>query len=142
MTDLATAGMPEDKLEFMKSFEKNQFPFQIETPQRKLAHMMAEKYYGTYGFVDHFESEVERVTKEKIDRAAQMYLSPENVAIVALVSDAEGFIKEVLSDQTVIEYPSQANPTMLREEDDQIKAFDLKLTADDFEIVKASELFK
>ncbi|MGB2804179.1 MAG: pitrilysin family protein [Candidatus Zixiibacteriota bacterium] len=142
MTDLATNGIPEDKLEFIKSFEKNQFPFQIETPQRKLAHMMAEKYYGTFGFVDHFESEVEGVTKEKIDRAAQMYLSPDNVAIVALVSDAEEFIKEVLSDQTVIEYPSQANPTMLREEDDQIKAFDLKLTEDDFEIVKASELFK
>jgi len=142
MTDLATNGIPEDKLKFMKSFEKNQFPFQIETPQRQLAHMMAEQYYGTYGFVDHFESDVERVTKEKVDRAAHMYLSPDNVAIVALVSDGEEFIKEILSDQTTLEYPSQADPTMLREEDDQIKAFDLKLTEDDFEIVKASELFK
>jgi zinc protease len=142
MTDLATDGIPEDKLEFMKSFEKNQFPFQIETPQKKLAHMMAEEFYGTYGFLDHFESDVEGVTKEKIDRAVQTYLSPENVAIVALVSDGEQFMKELLSDQTVIEYPSQADPTVLREEDDQIKAFDLRLTEDDFEIVKASELFK
>jgi zinc protease len=142
MTDLATAGIPEDKLEFIRSFEKNQFPFQIETPQRKLAHRLAEEYYGTVGFVDHFESEVERVTKEKLDRAVQMYLSPDNVAIVALVSDGEEFIKELLSDQTTLEYPSQADPTVLREEDDQIKAFDLKLTEDDFEIVKAFELFR
>ena len=104
--------------------------------------MMAEKYYGTYGFADQFESEVAGVTKEKADRAAQTYLSPENVAIVALVSDGEEFARELLSDQTTLEYPSQADPTMLKEEDDQIKAFDLKLTEDDFELVKASELFK
>jgi zinc protease len=142
MTDLATKGIPDDKLEFMKNFEKNQFPFQIETPQRKLAHMMAEKYYGTHGFLDRFESAVERVSKEEADRAAQTYLLPDNVAIVALVSDGEEFIKEILSDQTTLEYPSQADPTVLKEEDDQIKAFDLELTEDDFEIVKASELFK
>ena len=103
---------------------------------------MTEQYYGTYGFLDHFERDVESVTKKKIDRAAKTYLSPENVAIVALVSDGEAFIKELLSDQTTLEYPSQADPTVLKEEDDQIKAFDLKLTEDDFEIVKASELFK
>jgi zinc protease len=142
MTDLATNGIPEDKLEFMRNFEKNQFPFQIETPQRKLAHMMAEEFYDTHGFLDRFESLVERVSKGEVDRAAQMYLSPDNVAIVALVSDGEEFIKELLSDQTTLEYPSQADPTVLKEEDDQIKAFDLKLTEDDFEIVKASELFK
>ena len=43
--------------------------------------------------------------------------------------------------ETVV-FTSQADPTLLKEEDDQIKAFDLKLTEDDFEIVKASELFK
>ena len=142
MTDLATNGIPEDKLEFIKAFEKNQFPFQIETPQRQLSHRLAEQFYGTYGFLDNFESEVESVTKEKIDRAVKTYLSPENVAIVALVSDGEKFIKELLSDQTTLEYPSQADPTLLKDEDDQIKAFELNLKEEDFEIVKASELFK
>jgi len=142
MTDLATAGIPEDKLEFVKNFEKNQFPFQIETPQRKLVHMMAEQFYGTYGFLDNFEKEVESVTKERIGKAVKTCLSPENAAIVALVSDGEEFKKELLSNQTTLEYPSQADPTLLKEQDDQIKAFDLKLTEEDFEIVKASELFK
>lgn len=142
MTDLVTNGIPEDKLEFIRNFEKNQFPFQIETPQRKLAHMMAEQFYGTYGFLDNFEREVESVTKERIDRAVKTYLSPENVVIVALVSDGEEFKKELLSNQTTLEYPSQADPTVLKKEDDQIKAFDLKLAEEDFEIVKASELFK
>jgi zinc protease len=142
MADLVEQGIPEGKLDFTKNFEKNQFPFQVETPQRKLAHLMAEQFYGAHSLVDNYESNVERLTKQEIDRAAKKYLSPENVAIVALVSDGEEFKKELLSDQTIIEYPSQADPTVLKEADDQIKAFDLGLTEDDFEIVKASELFK
>lgn len=142
MTDLVNHGIPEDRLELIKNFEKNQFPFQIETPQRELAHKLAEQFHGTYGFLNNYEMNVGKVTREEIDRAVRKYLSPENVAIVALVSDGEEFKKELLSDQTVIEYPSQADPTVLKEEDDQIKAFDLNLKEEDFEIVKASELFK
>lgn len=142
MTDLVDNGMPEDRLEFIKNFEKNQFPFQIETPQRKLAHLMAEQFRGADGFVDNYEQTVETLTKERIDAAVKRHLTPQNVAIVALVSDGEEFKKELLSDQTVIEYPSQADPSVLKEADDQIKAFNLGLTEGDFEIVKASELFK
>jgi len=142
MTDLVNHGVVEDRLELTKNFEKNQFPFQIETPQRELALKMTEKFYGTYGFLYNYERDLESVAKAGIDRAVEMYLAPENVAIVALVSDGEHFKNELLSDQTVIEYPSQADPTVLKEEDDQIKAFDLKLKEEDFEIVKASELFK
>jgi hypothetical protein len=47
-----------------------------------------------------------------------------------------------LSDRTILEYPSQADTTLLKQADDQIKVFDLKLKEGDFEIVKASELFK
>ncbi len=142
MTDLVDNGMPEDRLEFVKNFEKNQFPFQIETPQRKLAHLMAEQFSGADGFVDNYEQTVERLTKERIDAAIKRHLTPQNLAIVALVSDGEEFKKELLSDQAVIEYPSQADPSVLKEADDQIKAFDLGLTEEDFEIVKASELFE
>ena len=57
-------------------------------------------------------------------------------------SHGEKFKRELLSDQTTLEYPSQADTTVLKQADDQVKAFDLKLKEGDFEIVKASELFK
>ena len=142
MTDLVNNGIPEDRLELTKNFEKNQFPFQIETPERKLGLMLDEKFYSTPGFLDSYEANIDNVTKEEIAMAVKKYLSPENVAIVALVSDGEKFKKELLSDQTTLEYPSQADTTLLKQADDQIKAFDLKLKESDFEIVKASELFK
>jgi len=142
MTDLVNNGIPEDRLELTKNFEKNQFPFQIETPERKLGMMLDEEFYGTPGFLDGYETNIDKVTKEEITMAVKKYLSSENVAIVALVSDGEKFKKELLSNQTTLEYPSQADTTLLKQADDQIKAFDLKLQDGDFEIVKASELFK
>jgi zinc protease len=142
MTDLANNGIPKDRLELTKNFEKNQFPFQIETPDRKLGLMLDEEFYGTPGFLESYETNIDKATKEEIAMAVTKYLSPENVAIVALVSDGEKFKKELLSDQTILEYPSQADTTVLKQADDQIEAFDLKLKEDDFEIVKASGIFK
>jgi zinc protease len=142
MSDLALNGIPEDRLQLTKDFEANQYPFQIETPERKLALLLDDKFYGTPGFVDNYEKNVEKVTIEEIDRVASTYLSPENVAIVVMVSDPEKFKQELLSDQTNIEYPSQFDTTALESEDALVKAFDLKLKDSDFEIVKASELFK
>ncbi len=142
MSDLASSGIPKDRFQLTKDFEANQYPFQIETPDRKLGLLLDDRFYGTPGFVDNYDKNVEKATIEEIDRVAATYLSPENVAIVVMVSDPEKFKQELLSDQTTIEYPSQFDATALESEDDLIKAYDLKLKDADFEIVKASELFK
>ena len=142
MSDLALNGIPEDRVKLTKDFEANQYPFQIETADRKLGLLLDDVFYGTPGFVENYEKNVEKVTKEEIDRVASTYLSPDNVAIVVMVSDPEKFKQELLSDQTNIEYPSQFDTTALESEDALIKAYDLKLKDSDFEIVKASELFK
>jgi zinc protease len=142
MSDLALNGIPQDRVQLTKDFEANQYPFQIETPDRKLGLLLDDKFYGTPGFVDNYEKNVEKVTREEINRVAATYLSPENVVIVVMVSDPEKFKQEVLSDQTNIEYPSQFDTSVLESEDALIKTYDLKLKDSDFEIVKASELFK
>lgn len=142
MSDLASSGIPKDRFQLTKDFEANQYPFQIETPDRKLGLLLDDQFYSTPGFVDYYDKNVDKVTIEEIDRAAATYLSPENVAIVVMVSDPDKFKQELLSDQTTIEYPSQFDATTLKSEDELIKAFDLKLKDADFEIVRASKLFK
>jgi zinc protease len=142
LTDLVNNGIPKDRFDLTKNFEENQYAFQIETPERKLGLLLDDEFYGTPGFVENYEKSVGRVTIEEADAAARAYLSPENIAIVALVSDAEEFKQELLVGATMIEYPSQKDTAALGEEDAEIKAFDLGLTEEDFEIVKASDLFK
>jgi zinc protease len=142
LTDLVENGVPEKELERYKDFEINHFPFEIETPQRKLGQLMDEEFYGNYGFVDNFEKKMKEVTSVQVSQDLKKYIFPEDLIIVAIVSNAEDFKKELLSDKTVIEYPSGAEGSLLKEEDEKIKAFDLKIKPEDITVIKASELFK
>jgi zinc protease len=142
LTDLVENGVPEKELERYKSFEINHFPFEIETPQRRLGQLMDEEFYGNYRFVDNFERNVKAITPDQVNPDLKKYIFPEDLIIVAIVSNADDFKKELFSDKTVIEYPSGAEGSSLKEEDEIIKAFDLKIKPEDITIVKVSELFK
>jgi predicted Zn-dependent peptidase len=142
LTDLVEKGIAPEELERYKNFETNHFPFEIETPQRKSGLLMDEEFYGNFGFVDNFEKKVKQITPEQVDKLLKEHIFPDDLVIVAIVSNAENFKKELLSDKTVIEYPSGVDGASLKEEDAKIKTFDLKIKPEDITIVKASELFK
>jgi zinc protease len=142
LSDLVNQGIDEKTFNFIANFEKNHLPFELETPERKLGLLMDEEFYGNSGFWENFEKRVEEVTSEEVRKVVKNYLSPDNIAIVALVSDGEEFKRELLSDKTSIEYPSGVDPDVLKSADEQIKAFNLNLKPEDFEIVKVGELFR
>jgi len=142
LTDLVEAGVPKEELERYKNFEINHFPFEIQTPQRRLGLLLDEEFYGNYGFVDNFEKNVKGVSSDQVNSDLKKYIFPGDIAIVAIVSNADDFKKELFSDQTVIEYPSGVDGASLKEGDDKIKAFDLKIKPEDVSVVKVSELFK
>jgi len=142
LSDLVNSGIDEKTFSFIKNFEKNHLPFELETPERKLGLLMDEEFYGNSGFWENFEKRVEGITPEETKQVVKKYLSPDNLAIVALVSNGEEFEKELLSDTTEIEYPSGVDPNTLKSADEKIKAFPLNLKPENFEIVKVSELFQ
>jgi zinc protease len=142
LSDLVTFGINEEPFNFIKNFEKDHLPFELETPKRKLGLLMDEEFYGNLGFWENFEERVEEVTTEEVKEVVKKYLSSDNIAIVALVSKGEEFKKEILSDETKIEYPSGVDPNALKSADEKIKAFNLNLKPENFEIVKVSELFQ
>lgn len=142
LNDLVNQRIDGEAFSFIRNFEKNHLPFELETPERKLGLLMDEEFYGNFGFWEGFEKKVQEVTSEQVEAVVKKHLSPDNCAIVALVSDGEEFKTELLSSETRIEYPSGVDASALRSEDHKIKAFELGLRPEDFQIVKVSELFK
>jgi zinc protease len=142
LSDLVTHGINEKAFNFIKNFEKNHLPFDLETPERKLGLLMDEEFYRNFGFWENFEKRVEDVSSEEVRDVVKKYLSADNLAIVALVSDGEEFKRELLSEETKIEYPSGVDPNDLKSADEKIKAFNLNLKPENFEIVKVAELFQ
>jgi zinc protease len=142
LTDLVNNGIPEEGLKQAKDFEKNHFPFEIETPDRTLGMKLDEEFYASKDFLKNFEKDVESVTKQDVDLALKKLVSPENIVISAIVSNGEEFKSEVLSNKTEMEYPSGAEGSSLQKEDSEVMGFDLKLKPEDFTIIKVAELFK
>ncbi len=142
LSDLVEKGIENNQLHEVKNFTKNNFPFEVETPDRKLAMMLDDALYGSNRFAERFERNVENVTSDHLHRTVKEHLFPERVAIAVVVSDAEKFINEMLSSETKIEYPSGVDPRSLEDEDTAIKSFDLGLQRGDFTTVKVSDLFQ
>lgn len=142
LSDLVSQGINEKAFNFIRNFEKNHLPFDLETPERKLGLLMDEEFYRNFGFWENFEKRVEEVSSEEVREVVKRYLSADNFAIVALVSDGEEFKRELLSDETKIEYPSGVDPNALKSADEKIKAFNLNLKPENFEIVRVEELFR
>lgn len=142
MSDLVDKGLEEEHLREIKSYTINNFPFEVETPIRKLAVMLDDVIYESKDFAARFEERIGSVSSEDVKRAAKEHLFPDRVAICVLVSDGERFVNEMLSPQTSLEYPSGVNPRDFEKEDSLIKSFSLHLAKEDFRIVKASELFQ
>jgi zinc protease len=142
MTELVEKGLDEEHLKEIKSYTMNNFPFEVETPIRKLAMMLDDEICGSKKFAEHFEDRIESVNSEDVKKAVGKHLFPDHVAMTVLVSDGEQFVGEMLSPETDLEYPSGVNPKDFEKEDRLIKSFPLRLTEEDFRIVKASDLFK
>ena len=130
-----------NELEEIKNYTMNNFPFEVETPIRKLAMMLDDEIYGSKKFAEHFEDRIQSVTSKDVKQALKKHLFPDRVAMAVLVSDGNRFVNEMLSPGTDLEYPSGVNPKGLEKEDSLIKNFPLHLTKKDFKIVQASDLF-
>ncbi len=142
LADLAENGLTQEQLDAARTFEINHFPFEIETPRRLLGMRMDELYLGTPAFVGSFADAASRVTTEDVQRAMPRAIDVNNMVIVAVVSDGQAFVKELLGDAVLVQYPSGVDPRGLRKDDLRINNFLPAYEPQKIRIVKASAMFQ
>jgi zinc protease len=101
-SDLVTT----DELTTMKNYIIGSFPMTIETPQQVGARLAILPLYGfTADYYDQFRDQVAALTVGDIQRAAQTYLAPGRITIVA--SGDVNALAEPMSEFATIEYFDQ-----------------------------------
>jgi len=84
------APVSDNELKVAKEGFLNRFAFQFDSTAKLVNRMLAYKFYGyPMDFNQKLRASVEKVTKEDVQKAAQNYLLPDKLAIIAL-----GRIKE------------------------------------------------
>jgi len=140
--DLVKSGVPEDALEAVKGALSARRALEGESPEGVLASALDEILGETSGFDDRYAKTMVAMGAERVGAAARRHLTPDHLGIVAVVSNGAAFVEQVLSAETLIEYPAGISRDATRDRDLEIVGMGLELRREDFEIVKAADLFR
>jgi zinc protease len=142
MSKLAAGQITQSDLDLVKDYVANNFPFLIETPDMQLGMKLDDIWYSTPDFIDNFQQRIRSVDLDGAKEVAEAYFHPDDVLIVAVVSNGAKAEEELLSLSTPLELPSGAEEGDLRAADDEIKDTPLGVQESDITIVRAADLFK
>ncbi len=79
-----------DELKRAKDNILNSFIFQFDTPEKVLREKMAyEFYHYPLDFLEHYRSQVEKVTADDVERVARKYIHKNQLAVLVVGNDAE-----------------------------------------------------
>jgi zinc protease len=79
----------------------NSFVFRFDSPEKVLQEKMAYEFYGyPLDFLENFQREIEKVTKEDVARVAAKYIHREQMAVL-VVGNTKEFDKPISSLGTV-----------------------------------------
>ncbi len=142
LEDLIANGMTVDRLEKVKNFQINHFPFLVETPAQRLAMSIEEMYYDQPDFVENFGAKIANINRADLTAALSRYWSSDDLTIVVVTDNAGELKAELLTPETALELPRGATAEGLEEMNERVKNSDLKLKPEDIVIVNAEELFR
>ncbi|MFY9841635.1 MAG: pitrilysin family protein [Terriglobales bacterium] len=94
---LATHPISDDEIKRAKDEILNSFVFRFDSPEKVLQEKMAYEFYGyPLDFLENFQKEIEKVTKEDVARVAAKYIHRDQMSVL-VVGNASDFDKPLSS---------------------------------------------
>ena len=101
IADLAKRPINDEEIKRAKDAILNSFVFRFDSPEKVLQEKMAYEFYGyPLDFLENFQKEIEKVTKEDVARVAAKYIHRDQMAVL-VVGNAGEFDKPLSSLGTV-----------------------------------------
>ena len=85
IADLAKRPIDDEEIKRAKDAILNSFVFRFDSPAKVLQEKMAYEFYGyPLDFLENFQREIEKVTKEDVARVAAKYIHREQMAVLVV----------------------------------------------------------
>ncbi|MEQ8168828.1 MAG: insulinase family protein [Candidatus Eremiobacterota bacterium] len=135
-------GLDKETFELNRDFIKNNSKLWAFDPFQKIGFEMDSDFYKTPYYIDYIEKKMDSMKNEDVTAALQKHMDVNNMKFVFVTSDPEKMKKRLLGE--ILSNP--VYETNLSEEDkhvdEAVLQYDLKLKAEEIEIINAEELFK
>jgi zinc protease len=139
---LVDKGMIQEDFEQTRQYLTKFVNLLVKTQDSQLGYALDSRYYGIGEFADYVRQQLARLTLADVNRVIKKYLQYDNVKIVVVTKDAEGFKQAVATNQpSPIQY-NAPKPKEILEEDKIISNFKLAIKPEDIEIVPVDRVFQ
>jgi zinc protease len=113
-----------------------------KTQDAQLGYALDSRFYGIPAFNDYVRDRLAKLTVEDVNRAIKKYLQADNVQIVVITKDAEGFRKAAVENKpSPISYTAPP-PKEILEEDKTIEKYNLSFNPKAVEVVPVDRIFE
>ena len=137
---LVKEGMSEEQFESTKLFLSKYVNLLTQTQSQQLGYALDSKYYGIPDFNEFLKDALQRMTVEQVNQAIRKHLRSNDLDVVVITKDAQGFKKALSSRRpSKIDYVSP-QPKGILDEDKLIGKY--KLDVGSVEIVPVGTIFE
>ncbi len=139
---LVDQGISKEDFEATRQFLTKYVNVLTKTQDAQLGYALDSRFYGIPAFNDYIRERLAKLTVEDVNRAIKKYLQADNVQIVVVTKDAEGFRKAALEGKpSPISYTAPP-PKEILEEDKTIETYKLSFNPKAVEVVPVDRVFE
>ncbi len=135
-------GMSKEDFEETRKFVANYSKLWVQTLDRRLGYKMDSEFYGTDYYIDRIEKELKTMTVDDVNNAIKKYISPKNLKVAIVSSDAQGLLTKMLAnDPSPIKYNSPVAQRIMND-DKTIATLPLGINKEKSRVVPVEQLFE
>ena len=133
--------MSEEDFQAARQYLMKNVYVMTQTQDQQVGYALDSKWYGMPEYTGYMRSQLEKLTRDDVNRALKKHLSAKDLSVVIITKDAEGLKKQLLSDEfSAIKYDGD-KPKELLDEDKVIGARNLGIAPDRIRITPVSQVW-
>jgi zinc protease len=141
LDQLIQNGMSEEDFQASRQYLMKNVYVMTQTQDQQVGYALDSKWYGMPEYTAYMRQQLEKLTREDVNRALKKHLSAQNLSVVMITDDAEGLKAQLVADGvSSIKYDGE-KPQSVLDEDKVIGARKLNITADRVKITPVAEVF-
>jgi zinc protease len=138
---LINNGMSEEDFQASRQYLMKNVFVMTQTQDQQIGYALDSRWYGMPEYTSYMRSQLQKLTRDDVNRALKKHLSATDLSVVIITKDAEGLKKQLVSDEfSPIKYDGE-KPKELLDEDKVIGAKKLNIAADRVRITPVTQVW-
>jgi zinc protease len=138
---LINDGMSEADFQSARQYLMKNVYVMTQTQDQQIGYALDSKWYGMPEYTSYMRSQLEKLTRDDVNRALKKHLSANDLSVVIITKDAEGLKNQLLADGfSPIKYDAE-KPQDVLDEDKVIGARKLNIAPDHIRITPVDQVW-